>query len=246
MYTLFLIALIGAFLGQQIIFTMLVALKTSKDSKYRKLGAIALVCISVYQSYLQEYLFSSLLSHFLSMCAVPLTCLKLVHYLLFTQAVDAAVPANLSNLPWSAWRRSFVQVLRDIRGVRQRTEKYATDANFNKFQALRNIAARYVRDVVVAELLWFVGRHIYVPNTIDWELCFGPGKEFLLLRATNQQLLARAYSSISLWIGLYFVIDTFDCLIQFASVVLGDRRPQDWPPLFGNLKEAFSLRRFWG
>jgi hypothetical protein len=36
------------------------------------------------------------------------------------------------------------------------------------------------------------------------------------------------------------------CFFSIVSVILGLSRPQDWPPLFGFWRDAYTLRRFWG
>lgn len=37
-----------------------------------------------------------------------------------------------------------------------------------------------------------------------------------------------------------------DALAIISVVILRLDRPEDWPPLFGSLSEAYSIRRFWG
>lgn len=35
-------------------------------------------------------------------------------------------------------------------------------------------------------------------------------------------------------------------IISIISVGLGETEPREWPPLFGNLSDAYTVRRFWG
>lgn len=41
-------------------------------------------------------------------------------------------------------------------------------------------------------------------------------------------------------------IDTRYRLVSFIIVGLGINSPRDWPPLFGRMSDAYTLRRFWG
>lgn len=70
--------------------------------------------------------------------------------------------------------------------------------------------------------------------------------EFLYVGASAKQWAAR--SIVSLFTGLgpaRIQIDIMYRLCGLAAVLTGVAEPKDWPPLFGRVTEAYSLRRFW-
>lgn len=47
--------------------------------------------------------------------------------------------------------------------------------------------------------------------------------------------------------GSFVLLDGFHALLSLLAVaVLRVDEPADWPPLFGDLREAYTVRRFWG
>ncbi|KAL0937006.1 toxin biosynthesis protein [Colletotrichum truncatum] len=64
---------------------------------------------------------------------------------------------------------------------------------------------------------------------------------------TGRQISLRAFMSLS-WIWFNFM--TLECyhaiLAVFFVAVLRLDDPDDWPPLFGSLADAWTIRRFWG
>jgi hypothetical protein len=76
---------------------------------------------------------------------------------------------------------------------------------------------------------------------------FGPDKQGILPPLTERDLCLRALmSSRWIWDTCLLLTVTHDLLAAvFVSVLQWDR-PHEWPPLFGSITEAYSLRRFWG
>ncbi|KAK3304336.1 membrane bound O-acyl transferase family-domain-containing protein [Chaetomium strumarium] len=76
---------------------------------------------------------------------------------------------------------------------------------------------------------------------------FGPDKQGLLPPLTERDLYLRALvSSQWIWDTCLLLTSAHDLLAAvFVSVLQWDR-PPEWPPLFGSITEAYSLRRFWG
>ncbi|KAK8048283.1 hypothetical protein PG994_010013 [Apiospora phragmitis] len=57
----------------------------------------------------------------------------------------------------------------------------------------------------------------------------------------------RAYMSVEFFIYSHAVLTGLHDLAALIGVsLLGWDQPQDWPPLFGDITEAYTLRRFWG
>lgn len=64
---------------------------------------------------------------------------------------------------------------------------------------------------------------------------------------SSHELLLRAFMSMSwIWANV-LVLESYHALLSIVFVVifrLDD--PEDWPPLFGSLAEAWTVKRFWG
>lgn len=85
----------------------------------------------------------------------------------------------------------------------------------------------------------------------DAETKFAPGKERIVARILGGKfLLADFTETVSITAG-FLVCTCFTLMLgyDFLSIVgvgLGVNRVEDWPPLYGSIKEAYSLSRFWG
>ncbi|KAJ4292337.1 hypothetical protein N0V90_008997 [Kalmusia sp. IMI 367209] len=82
---------------------------------------------------------------------------------------------------------------------------------------------------------------------------FAPGKRTLLRRVvrgetiTGKEIGLRAFMAWEWWIMSVFVLDAYNAVIAIVFVgLLRFDEPEEWPTLFGNPLEAYSLRRFWG
>ena len=66
-----------------------------------------------------------------------------------------------------------------------------------------------------------------------------------ILDVSMREILIRA------WLPLHFLFEVYcqhqywHCLVSVIAVALGDE-PRRWPPLYGDIRDAYSLRRFWG
>ncbi|AEO63645.1 uncharacterized protein THITE_26742, partial [Thermothielavioides terrestris NRRL 8126] len=76
---------------------------------------------------------------------------------------------------------------------------------------------------------------------------FGPDKRGFLPPLSKRDLTLRALiSSKWIWDTYLLLSAAHDLLaVLFVSVLQWDRS-DEWPALFGNITEAYSLRRFWG
>ena len=63
---------------------------------------------------------------------------------------------------------------------------------------------------------------------------------------SSEELVIRLATTLGLWVSLYCVIQAGTSLYAFTSVILHINEPKNWPPAFGSLKEAYSVRQFWG
>ena len=61
-----------------------------------------------------------------------------------------------------------------------------------------------------------------------------------------EHLIVRSASTLGFWVGLYCVIQAYMGAIAFVLVALDLNEVRHWPPGFGPVSEAYTLRRFWG
>ena len=61
-----------------------------------------------------------------------------------------------------------------------------------------------------------------------------------------EEIVIRVSASLILWLNIYCIFRIFHGLIVLLAVGSGFSNVQDWPPPFGSLSEAYSVRRFWG
>ncbi|KAL1961854.1 hypothetical protein VTN77DRAFT_978 [Rasamsonia byssochlamydoides] len=59
------------------------------------------------------------------------------------------------------------------------------------------------------------------------------------------EILMRTVAAIAAAVSLTSVQRGTYCIVAFLSVLLNLSEPQDWPPFYGSLLEAYSLRKFW-
>ncbi|KAI1144810.1 hypothetical protein F4825DRAFT_475846 [Nemania diffusa] len=76
---------------------------------------------------------------------------------------------------------------------------------------------------------------------------FAPEKQGIVPVLTQHDLLLRVLVSAHWVWKTYCTLSTWHSALSIASVaILRWDHPSEWPPLFGSVPEAYSLRRFWG
>lgn len=63
---------------------------------------------------------------------------------------------------------------------------------------------------------------------------------------TSSELALRLSSTLTFWINTYCIINVINGVLALFCVGLGLSEAKDWPPIFGAVGEAFSVRKFWG
>lgn len=66
-----------------------------------------------------------------------------------------------------------------------------------------------------------------------------------LFSLSTGELLVRVCYAVDAFLLLYIRHNTLHWLVSAIAVLLGDS-PERWPPLFGDIRDAYTLRRFWG
>ncbi|KAL6235275.1 hypothetical protein BDW75DRAFT_230456 [Aspergillus navahoensis] len=131
----------------------------------------------------------------------------------------------------------------EVKNIQHGSELTASRSSF-LVRTLAIVAAKYL----VLDLMTF-----QPPSPEETQRMFGEGKEYLLFRpnglppATIGDVLTNLGVTLLGWgpIGSWF-IEVHYRILSLVSVGLGVSLPHQWPPLFGSINEAYTLRRFWG
>ena len=65
-----------------------------------------------------------------------------------------------------------------------------------------------------------------------------------LTAVTSREAIIRVYVTITSFVVPYCVLRAIHSLSSCLAVACGDR-PEKWPPLFGNLRDAYTVRRYY-
>lgn len=113
------------------------------------------------------------------------------------------------------------------------------------YVAADQIAPRLFQGLFVPMELWEFDppQEVYTRRLLFPDPSGSGGRAPVTLRETA---LRGAWTIWWAW-GSFVLLDGFHTLLSLlAVVVLRVDGPGDWPPLFGDLREAYSMRRFWG
>jgi hypothetical protein len=78
------------------------------------------------------------------------------------------------------------------------------------------------------------------------EKLFGPGKEFQFPRNV-EELVTRVVGAQMAWFfGARLIIGSLSRLFSIIAVASGLSSPEQWPPFFGRMRDAYTVRNFWG
>ena len=61
-----------------------------------------------------------------------------------------------------------------------------------------------------------------------------------------EDIVIRVLASLVLWLNIFCIFRIFHGLLVFLAVGSSFSEVRDWPPPFGHISEAYSVRRFWG
>lgn len=63
---------------------------------------------------------------------------------------------------------------------------------------------------------------------------------------TLEEIIARPFTVLLPAFSIYGIFTIAYDIGSITMVLFGGSEPQNWPPLFGSFRDAYSLRRFWG
>lgn len=80
----------------------------------------------------------------------------------------------------------------------------------------------------------------------DTQRIFGHGVEYIYLEATAEQWMGRFIVGVIAWaIPGRVTIDFTYRILSIVAVLSGFSSPEQWPPLFGSVWDAYTIRGFW-
>ena len=78
---------------------------------------------------------------------------------------------------------------------------------------------------------------------------FASGKDYIFVRwhtGLGEELALRAAMTFAFWVRMYLGLRFLQDIGAFVDVASGLDGVEVWRPAFGSVREAYSLRRFWG
>jgi len=86
-------------------------------------------------------------------------------------------------------------------------------------------------------------------NPQDNPTLFSSSRIPLLARlpeVTTEELSTRIFGVLGYWTVEYMLIDVLYSLVASVTVALHITNVEVWPPVFGSIRDAWSIRQFWG
>lgn len=110
--------------------------------------------------------------------------------------------------------------------------------------------ARFLQKTALTIFLCYLGLDLTTSNADpELNLKYFTLRHIPVLRRLHQisadEILMRVLVTIAAGISLTSVQRGTYSVVAFLSVLLGFGEPQDWPPFYGSLLDAYSLRRIW-
>ena len=63
---------------------------------------------------------------------------------------------------------------------------------------------------------------------------------------TVEQIAIRLITTIALWTSIYCIITMLYSVVSLTAVLSGVSEVRSWPPVYGSLSKAYTIRGFWG
>ena len=111
----------------------------------------------------------------------------------------------------------------------------------------KSFVRKCLRDVLVCYLI--IDACTFAGPPKDAGSVFAANKVPFLSRITEvsfEEFMVRVLSTLGLRLIVYCMLQMFYGLLAAVTVLLGIYEVRDWPPPFGAISEAWSIRRYWG
>lgn len=144
-----------------------------------------------------------------------------------------------------------IRVWQDYQGLGSRLETQTKPSRARTVFFLSRLATLLTYWLTFNYIIWTIFPARFLPMDVDE---FSPARGPLVRRLLNpkstnsvtlQQISLRASLTIYWLFSTVAMIDGFNIMLSLAFVAIGLNEPSDWPPIFGNPIEAYSVRRFW-
>ncbi|KAI1762046.1 membrane bound O-acyl transferase family-domain-containing protein [Hypoxylon sp. FL1150] len=172
-------------------------------------------------------------------------------------AVETNKPAKLSNFIMCPSRSSLSAAFRVWNNPRQLSFRHPGPGSAPWLELLKFALYRVFKVgiiIIIDRVLVQKGRaYLTAGSTL---LDFTADKEPILRRlvewdeydpVSQHQMILRAFISVAwIWANILILESYHAILSVLFVVVLRFDDPEDWPPLFGGITEAWTVKRFWG
>ncbi|KAF9883691.1 hypothetical protein FE257_003075 [Aspergillus nanangensis] len=233
-------------LGHLFLQTILIASWTPTGSKARLVASLTLPATWACQMYLVQSFCPLLLAQILAGNILSPACFCLFYYVCLTNKIDAAVPHSFMKSTWTDLLCVVKNVLCAVRGIPPlRSTRRMLDGP-EKVRFGCHLILRFAGNFLIPEVTWLLGRWWFGAGTPEWQRLLAPGTEWLVFGESSRQLQARLVATVGFWLVTYVTVDFLDCFLLAVLVLVDGSVPDTWPPLFGRLEQAYSVRRFWG
>jgi hypothetical protein len=98
----------------------------------------------------------------------------------------------------------------------------------------------------VVKLYYLLEKKFYIANLRDGD--YSEEKESIIRRigeASLHELFVRSWLPFSFFFTAWCRHQYLHSFVSASAVALGDE-PRRWPPLYGDIRDAYSIRQFWG
>lgn len=239
----------------QAVITAILISATPKASTLRLLAIPSLVFLAYYQFVYATCFSGNVVYNAVIACAQFAAVIHYIDLLLITNIdVSDLVREQLLDLSGGSFSRVFhaIRITYNVRGVGTRWQAKNTPSFPKYFSQSSPSRGRFLlRQTVI-----FIWQYLLIDvfdatrkqqSPEDVKNLYAPGAESLFLNATAEQLGARIAVSLMAWfIFARIIIDSVYRLLSLIFVGIGLSSPSNWPPFFGSLWDAYTLRSFWG
>lgn len=240
-----------AFMTFQPIIAFILILYTPKSSFYRPLNVFCIAILSYAYSGIKQEINGSALLYQILGAGSTVALLQIVNLLLILKIDSKELDRALQIHKGSASRTSFaLRLIFDWRaiGTAWQPSNIACFPPYFDSNCPSRLRFLAVYCSVFAWKFLFLDFIITefgplgsgtVNSHYQSELCF------LSLDASNMAWTHRFLATLVMWPMLHLALDLGFLLISLFHVGLGLSEPEIWPPLFGRIQDAYTIRKFW-
>lgn len=121
----------------------------------------------------------------------------------------------------------------------------------NRYAELVPSRAVFLRNTALATLVCYliVDLSIMAAQPEQNPILFKPQNVPFLARwddISAIELAVRTFASLAVWLNIYCIFRVGHGILSFVAVSTGLSKVTAWPPAFGPLAEAYTVRRCWG